>query len=266
MSSISDSELTQVTSGLPVEPTAKPKQIVAPIELEQFNIDVQGLMRGLVHELRNPLSAILTASTLLGDSGNEYGAHLIDEESAMLLDVVGKEARRMNAILTEFSYFVKPPLSHAEPFDAAKTLRLIVNQLCDEGALVGVKIVDRLPPTLPVFADENQIKVAFSQVLQNSAEELNNVGELIIEGNQDEHQTAICVIDSGKGMTEEAIEKAFQPFFSHKAASTGLGLSLARGAIRASGGEITLRNRTDSTGARILIMLPSAAPKTEPEL
>ncbi|HEX8463105.1 MAG TPA: histidine kinase dimerization/phospho-acceptor domain-containing protein, partial [Abditibacterium sp.] len=55
-------------------------------------IDVNALMRGLVHELRNPLSAIITASSLLLPAEN------MDEEAVMLLDVVQKEARRMNRI------------------------------------------------------------------------------------------------------------------------------------------------------------------------
>jgi signal transduction histidine kinase len=258
MCSISDSQSHEAMPGSPLNLGVKAKQPVSPIELEQFNIDVQGLMRGLVHELRNPLSAILTAASLLGESGPQKGVELLDDESVMLLDVVNKEAKRMNAILTEFSYFVKPPLSHSESFDVAHTLRRIINQLCEEKILDGVRILDKLPRTLTVFADENQIKVALAQVLQNSAEELNNQGELLLEGEQNEHQTTICISDSGKGMTEEALQKAFQPFFSHKPASTGLGLSLARGAIRSSGGEITLKNRTDSNGARILIMLPTA--------
>jgi signal transduction histidine kinase len=237
------------------------KASVAPIELEQFNIDVQGLMRGLVHELRNPLSAILTAASLLGESATLKQSVLLDEESVMLLDVVNKEAKRMNSILSEFSYFVKPPVSNAEPFDVAQTLRNIVAQLCEEGTLVGVKIRDYLPESLTIFADENQIKVALTQVLQNSAEELNNNGELTFESDQNNHRTTICISDSGRGLSEEALEKAFQPFFSHKPASTGLGLSLARGAIRSSGGEITLKNRDGSKGARISIMLPSAASK-----
>ena len=68
-------------------------------------------MRGLVHELRNPLSAVLTASSLV------QGGADADEETTMLLDVIQKEARRMNRILTEFSHFVKPPTPQIETFD-----------------------------------------------------------------------------------------------------------------------------------------------------
>jgi nitrogen-specific signal transduction histidine kinase len=69
---------------------------------EYLDIDVQALMRGLVHELRNPLSAILTAASLLP------GAPGLDEKPECSWCRF-KEARRMNRILTEFSTFAKPP-------------------------------------------------------------------------------------------------------------------------------------------------------------
>ncbi len=202
------------------------------------NIDVNALMRGLVHELRNPLSAILTASSLL-QSGEG-----VDEESAMLLDVVQKESRRMNRILTEFSSFVKPPQSHPEAFDIAKTLRDITRDMQKEEALPPhIEVRDELPPRLMVLADPVQSYQAFHHIFINAVQAMGSGGTLVLHARYESEDAVIVLEDNGVGLSEKALERAFQPFFSTKAAATGLGLSIACGLVMASHGSIFVENR-----------------------
>jgi two-component system sensor histidine kinase HydH len=216
------------------------------------DIDVNALMRGLVHELRNPLSAILTASTLL--QPNE----VLDEESEMLIGVVQKESRRMNRILTEFSSFVKPPQPYIENFDLARLVREVVAQLQKEGAFAAQIIIhDDLPSSVWVNGDLLQTSQVLRHVLTNATEAMQDDGHLRFSlcGSD---PTSLCIEDSGAGLVHGAIERAFQPFFSTKPASTGLGLSISRGLLRAFGGDLQLENLdTDSPGARVRIDLPA---------
>lgn len=225
------------------------------------SIDVHALMRGLVHELRNPLSAILTASSLL------KGGQGIDEESAMLLEVVEKESRRMNRILTEFSSFVKPPAAHPEVFDVARTLRELTRALQYDGTLGHhIEVRDELPAHLAVYSDPVQSHQAFHHLFANAAEAMHRGGVLHLHSDGDDRHAIILLDDDGDGFPDD-IESAFQPFFSTKSASTGLGLSIASGLLRASGGEISLHNRPYSApredapvgkfaGARVRVHLP----------
>ena len=229
-------------------------------------IDVNALMRGLVHELRNPLSAILTAATLLRPAENID--ENLDEESAMLLEVVEKEARRMNRILTEFSSFVKPPAPHVASFDLALLVREVARELQKETAFgAHISIHDSLPSQLHVYGDSIQTAQALRHVLFNAAEAMERGGTLRFSARIEGEKTTICIEDSGAGLHQNALEQAFQPFFSTKPAATGLGLSIARGLIRAEGGDLQLENLDENaahlegehSGARVMIHLPTPA-------
>ncbi|BCM89592.1 sensor protein ZraS [Abditibacteriota bacterium] len=226
-------------------------------DLQPLDIDVQALMRGLVHELRNPLSAILTASSLLP------GSQGLDEETTMLLDVVSKEARRMNRILTEFSTFAKPPKPHPEPVDLVSVARQIALDKAKTRA--AIVIHDELPTELWVHADPHGTVQALDHIFENAREALAEGGHIRLSGGEKEGKAWIAVNDSGPGLSESALERAFQPFFSNKPASTGLGLSIARMVLRASGGDCRIENAHDGgpNGAVVTVEFPLAQARTE---
>ena len=215
---------------------------------DSFEIDVQALMRGLVHELRNPLSAILTASSLV-QSGPD-----VDEETAMLLEVIQKEARRMNRILTEFSHFVKPPVPQIETFDLGALVCDVAASLRGEGAFEGVEFTRRVERSIIVQGDPAQTEAALRHILENAGQALQSGGSLQLWAETDGDQGCVCIEDSGGTLDTDVLERAFQPFFSTKPASTGLGLSIARITILAMGGDLTIEK--GAAGARLRLCLP----------
>ena len=233
--------------------TTERPQVVLPAPmpsppLPHNDIDVQALMRGLVHELRNPLSAILTASSLV------QGHPDADEETAMLLEVIQKESRRMNSILTEFSHFVKPSAPHIEPFDLGELARGVVGHLQNEGALSGVEIKREVEGQSAVAGDLAHTEGALRHVLQNAAEALHEGGYLLLHLEEIDGLSCIVVEDSGGAVAPEVVKQAFQPFFSTKPAATGLGLSIARTALRAARGDVLFE--AGEHGARVKLCLP----------
>ncbi len=223
------------------------------------SIDVHALMRGLVHELRNPLAAILTASNLL------QGAPGLDEESAMLLEIVSKESRRMNRIMTEFASFVKTPAAHPEDFDIARTLRRLIEVMRRDDTLPHpIEVRDDLPAQLHTHADPVLTEQAFHHLFNNAIEAMPGGGTLHLHARSNDPHVAVFLDDSGAGLPDDSLEIAFQPFFSTKPAATGLGLSIAEALIRASGGQISLHHRPDDAalystatrGARVRVDLP----------
>jgi len=231
---------------------------------EYLDIDVQALMRGLVHELRNPLSAILTAASLLPGSPG------LDEETAMLLDVVSKEARRMNRILTEFSTFAKPPKPNIETLDLASIARDLSRGESTEQSRDFIEVSDELPDHLWALGDAHLSIQALSNVLENAREALPEGGQIRLQGGQEDGHVWLSIGDSGLGLSAQSLENAFQPFYSSKGASTGLGLSIARVAMRASGGDCRIENTQNavssgsSHGAIVTLELPLAQPLSDP--
>ena len=226
-------------------------------DLQSLDIDVQVLMRGLVHELRNPLSAILTASSLLP------GAPGLDEETAMLLDVVSKEARRMNRILTEFSTFAKPPKAHLEALDLVEITREVLRVALKTSA--SIEVHDDLPAQLWAIADPHATIQALEHIMENAREALPEGGHIRLAGGESQEFAWLSINDSGAGLSEAALERAFQPFFSNKPSATGLGLSIARVMLRASGGNCRIENSHDGgpNGARVTVELPLAKAHAE---
>lgn len=223
---------------------------------ESYEIDVQALMRGLVHELRNPLSAVLTAGSLV------QGGPDADEETTMLLEVIQKEARRMNRILTEFSHFVKPPIAQIESFDLGALVCSVTADLARDGAFNNVEISKRMERPVGVKGDPAQTEQALRHILENAAQALEKGGSLQLWAETDDDQGCVLIEDSGGELTADILQHAFQPFFSTKPASTGLGLSIARITILAMGGDLEIE--AGQNGARLRLRLPLDDEATAP--
>jgi signal transduction histidine kinase len=210
----------------------------------EFNL----LLRGLLHELRNPLSSILTAANLVGDTARENAD--VDEETEMLLGVIKKESLRLNRILTEFSHFIKLPEPRPALFDLAQLARDATAQLQDEGVLVpSVRVVDDLPESCPVWADQGQMRTALHHVLRNAGEAMPEGGALRMALAQGDNlsMAVLCIGDSGAGFSEESRTRAFEPFYSTKLHATGLGLAAACAILKAAGGRAWLGAQEEST-------------------
>lgn len=224
---------------------------------EHLPDDINALVRGMAHEIRNPLSAILTAVDLVQDAPG------VDEETALLLDVVRKEARRMNRILTEFGAYVKPPNPQPDAFDLMHAARNAVETLRRERDSE-LSFQDDLPAQAMVCADETQIRQALERVLQNAVDAMPQGGKLRLTSEADDDSVTLCIEDSGPGFSPESLEHAFQPFYSTKPSDTGLGLSITRAVIEAAGGRIWIENSLSAAdhqghgGARVCLELPSA--------
>jgi signal transduction histidine kinase len=221
--------------------------------------ELETMLRGLLHELRNPLSSIITASTLLQDAALP-GAVEIGEEGQMLLDVIKKESLRLNHILTEFASYIKIPTPAPQPFDLYTTANEAVHNLQATGVLPAeISVENHLEKPCIVNADEDQIRQALQHLMENAAEEMPGGGTVVLTSMAGAipANAGVCLSDSGRGFSSESRKRAFQPFYSTKGHSIGLGLSTVRSIIEAAGGHVWIEDDgAGSKATRVCFELP----------
>ena len=214
------------------------------------------LAASVAHEIRNPLAAIVNATTLLGVEETLTG-----EERAHTLGVMKKEARRLNRILSDFLIFARP----REPKRLLGDIREIIDHvaaLIREGPdrAHDVELSVRVEPAVPSFPfDADQITQLVWNIALNGVEAMDGCGQLSIAVSLGEAQVAIAISDTGRGIPAEERRRVFEPFYSRKPAGTGLGLTIARRIVAAHGGRIEIES-TPGRGACFTILLPLGGP------
>jgi len=210
------------------------------------------LAAGVAHEIRNPLAAIVNATTLLGDEGG-----LSQEERTSTLGAVRKEARRLNRILSDFLVFARPREPKRLPGDIREVVDHVVALIREDPARAQrVELDVRVDPPVPSFVfDADQMTQVLWNIALNGVEALDGRGRVGIDVRLRGSSVAIAVSDTGRGIPPEERRRIFDPFYSRKPAGTGLGLTLARRMVTAHGGRIEVES-IPGRGTCFTILLP----------
>ena len=210
------------------------------------------LAAGVAHEIRNPLTAIVNATTLL-----EREETLTADDRAATTGAVRKEARRLNGILSDFLRFARP----GEPKRVDGHLADVVTHVT---ALIGehragghrLALETRVDPDVPRFAfDSDQLTQVLWNISLNAIQAMKGEGRLLIHARREGDEAVIEVADTGPGIPPEDLRRIFEPFYSKRSGGTGLGLPIARRIVAAHGGQIDVQSVV-GRGTQILIRLP----------
>ncbi len=228
------------------------------------------LAAGVAHEINNPLTGVLSFSSLLLKNAPEG----TDEHED--LETIVRETKRCRTIvrgLLDFSRQVQPRKTRA-CFNTAvrRALEIVKNQLLVNKASVNMDLEEELPE---VLADSEQLVQLVLNLVVNASDAMAGQSDAVInvktrliraEG-QDVAEVTVC--DNGPGIPADIIEKVFDPFFSTKGnLGTGLGLSVVWGIVDEHGGTITV-DSPPGAGACFTIRMPiydaAAVAEKEPE-
>jgi signal transduction histidine kinase len=237
-------------------------------ELEQAIEARARIMRGVSHDLKNPLNAILGHTELLE---HEIKGPLTDEQKATLARI----RKSIDALLSLINDILD--LSRAEGGQlriAADETRLlpIIRESIDEHSAsahaAGHRLVVELPNDLPpITTDPQRVHQILGNLLSNAIKYTPEGGQISVRaeirlrnGAQDgQHWAAIEVIDTGPGIPSDQIERVFDEFSRLKIhedkPGAGLGLAIARRVSRLLGGDLTVTS-ADSRGSVFTLWLP----------
>ena len=225
------------------------------------------LSAGIAHEIRNPLGSIRGSVEILA------GDTTLGEQERELMDLILKESRRVNDIITDFLSFARPrpvlpKLIEMRPYldDLALQLRM---HLESRGAEVALSH-EVEPEDMLILMDGEQIKQVLLNLAMNGFEAMDYAGALSLRAELDQCNTAclITVRDTGPGVPGEHREDLFKPFFTERKGGTGLGLSVAKRIVHDHDGRIELIS-SPGEGAAFRITVPlmqSPAEGVEPEV
>ena len=228
------------------------------------------LSASVVHEINNPIAGILNLILLMKRILKEEGDDTRWKDSfERYLTLMEAETRRISRIVSNLLTFSRQSKMELGTQDVnlliEKTLLLNENLL----KIHGVKICKELDPALPqVLGSADQLQQVFMNMLSNAAEAMESKGggRLVVKTwcRHAEDAINISFADDGVGISSEHLGKLFEPFYTTKKKSkgVGLGLSVVYGIIEAHNGSITV-DTLPGKGATFTIRLP-LSPEKQP--
>lgn len=218
------------------------------------------LAGGLAHQIRNPLAAMATASSIL----KKKLQHVADPDVQQALSVILDEVWEANRIITDLLDFarVKPP-----DRSSVSAIEIVEMALVRSKPPTEIEIVLGVLEDITVSVDPRQARDAVANVMRNAFEAMPTGGTMRLSIGRDVDMALIAVEDTGLGLTPDILACLFEPLVTSKALGLGLGLSTARMLIENQGGSVRA-STPERGGARFEIRLPlsgSVPPNAVPD-
>ena len=216
---------------------------------------VQSYVQSLSHEMKAPVAAISGASELLQEQ-------MAEEQRTRFLTNIRTESARLQRLIDELVALSvienRKKLDVPQRIDLCRTVGRAVKQVQERASSVAIKFTSNSPAIL--MGDEFLLENAVTNLLQNAIEFSPLTGTVTVSVERDGKRVLVRILDEGPGIPDYALTKIFDRFYSLARPSTGkrssgLGLCFAREVAHLHHGTVTLRNRSDASGAEALLAL-----------
>ena len=207
------------------------------------------LAAGVAHEINNPLAVILGYARLLRRKA--------DGPLAEDLQIIEDETLRAKLIVDGLLDLSRPLQIEPEPVDLRALCDDVVARLGEVRLLDGVAV--EVTGAGGVAGQPQKLRQVVLNLVKNAAEAAGPGGRVEVAVAADADGARLHVSDTGAGLTAEARERLFEPFYTTKESGTGLGLALSKGIVEAHGGTIQV-DAGPGSGARFEVRLPATPP------
>jgi len=216
------------------------------------------LTQRLVHEIRNPLSAMDINLQLLQE---RLGSRSEDPDVGRYLEIISTETRRLNEVLRNAQVFSRPESPDLETVDLHQIIEQVLFLIQEEALRKRIEISRGLQAKRSmVKADSDQMKQVFLNLFKNSIEAMSEGGKFEVLSRNDGQNKIIGIelVDTGSGIPMPNLQHVFDPYFTTKKKGTGLGLSIVHNIIVQHGGTIDVSSWLGE-GTIFSIILPLAS-------
>jgi PAS domain S-box-containing protein len=206
----------------------------------------------LAHEIKNPLVSIRTMSQLLPEKYEDK------EFRNQFMSLALKEVDRIDEMVNKlFNLTWEKEKGEFVKISLSDLLEEILEDMSIQVSAKSIQITKNYLSQPSVFADRAELKKAFSYIITNCIEAVEENGEIYIDIKQKKNirlPNVVTFRDNGPGFSKEAIERVFDAFYTTKRKGSGLGLFIAYRVIRNHEGRIHIGNW--ERGAMVTVELP----------
>ncbi len=217
----------------------------------------------LVHEIRNPLASLKSASEIISDTEDK-------SQRDKLINIVSHDVQRIERLITDYSQMLKDEVAitkeQMKEIDLNEILNSVVddyNNIYKQKRGIHINFNSNGSSKYKILGIENRIEQIIANLLDNSISFSDDKQKIDVDLFQDEDGKIIVkVVDEGQGFKEKDTNKIFKRFYSNRPEKfgehSGLGLNIVKNLIELHGGTINASNNVNKPGAKIEIKFPKA--------
>ena len=231
-------------------------------ELNKRIATAENYSTDLLHEIRNPLASLKSASDIISETDNK-------EQRNKLIGIVSHDIERIERLITDYSQMLKDEVAISsekmEKIDLIKIAKSVVddfNSIYESNRSIAIKLRSNGAEDYKILGIENRIEQIIANLLENSISFSEENQEILVKiyKNKDD-KLSLAVIDEGIGFSENDTNKIFNRFYSNRPEKfgehSGLGLNIVKNLVELHNGEIKATNNQNK-GAKVEITFPVA--------
>ena len=230
-------------------------------ELQKRISHAENFSTDLVHEIRNPLASLKSASEILKDTKDI-------NQRTKLLDILTHDVQRIERLITDYSQMLKDEVALSKEQMKKLDIQPIIQSVVDDynniykfKKNISINYQNDGKSEYLINGIENRIEQIVANLLDNSISFSEDGSEVIVNvSNGLEKKVIVKILDEGQGFKEKDTSKIFNRFYSNRPENfgehSGLGLNIVKNLVDLHDGKIEASNRLDKQGASIEIQFP----------
>ncbi len=232
-------------------------------ELQKRVTHAENFSTDLVHEIRNPLASLKSASEILQDTNN-------NDQRNRLLNILSHDVQRIERLITDYSQMLKDEVALSKEKMQKINIEPIIQSVVDDynnihqmKKRIKIEYKNDGNDQYVINGIENRIEQIIANLLDNSISFSNEGGNIFVSVSNNKNKIiSVKIFDEGQGFREKDTSKIFKRFYSNRPEKfgehSGLGLNIVKNLVDLHDGEIIASNRLETEGAMIEIKFPSA--------
>jgi len=232
-------------------------------ELQKRVTHAENFSTDLVHEIRNPLASLKSASEILQDTND-------NEQRDRLLNILSHDVQRIERLITDYSQMLKDEVALSKEKMKKINIEPIIQSVVDDynniyqvKKNINIEYKNDGRNSYEINGIENRVEQIIANLLDNSISFSKEGGNVFVNiADNQKKQISVKIFDEGQGFKEKDTSRIFKRFYSNRPEKfgehSGLGLNIVKNLVDLHDGEIVASNRLDKKGAMIEIKFPSA--------